>query len=187
MNYDENYKRLDKPGRDKFKRMCEECGLVYHEPENEKLAFDCWFEGQGYNWLVEIKDRGPEAAGYQELVLEKDRYERLAACVNKTGAAGAFYVNWIGDTAYIFDLRDPRTTTRPGTMYMNAATAVSRCNKVNKEVYMLDKSWAVVYKLENTLEKPIQQNDNSSDNDSGAGAAVPQTVSPSVDSSVALF
>ena len=179
MNYDENYKRLDRPGRDKFKRMCEECGLVYHEPDNDRLAFDCWFEGQGYNWLVEIKDRGPEAAGYRELVLEKDRYERLANWVNKTSCAGAFYVNWIGDTAYIFDLRDPRTTTRPGTMLMNAATAVSRCNKISKEVYMLDKSWAVVY----TLEKHIQQNDNSSDNDSGAGASVPQTVC----SSVALF
>lgn len=184
MNYDENYKRLDKPGRDKFKRLCEECGLVYHEPENNKLAFDCWFEGMGYNWLVEIKDRGPEAVGYQELVLEKDRYERLANWVNKTGAAGAFYVNWIGDTAYIFDLRDPRTLTRPRTMYMNAVTAVSRCNKINKEVYMLDKSWASkVYKLENTPENTVQQNDYSTVYNPGAGNTVHQTVC----SSVALF
>lgn len=180
MNYDENYKRLDKGGRDKFKRLCTECGLIYHEPDNEKLAFDCWFEGQGYDWLVEIKDRGPEAAGYQELVLEKDRYERLVNWVNRTGAAGAFYVNWIGDTAYIFDLRDPRTLSRLRTMFMNAVTAVSRCRKKYKEVYMLDKRWAFkVYKLE----KPIQQNDYSTVDNPGAGNIASQTVR----SSVALF
>lgn len=179
MDYDSNYKSLDKPGRDKFKMLCEDYGWKYGEPQNDRLAFDCWFEAKGYNWLVEIKDRGPEAAGYQELVLEKDRYERIANWVERTGAAGAFYVNWIGDTAYIFDLREPRTVSRPRTMLMNAATAVSRQRKVNKEVYMLDKEWAIVYELKQNNDK----DDNNTGNAAGSCGPVPQTVC----SSVALF
>ena len=153
MNLDENYKALDKPGRDKFKRMCEYYGWEYGEPQNDKLAFDCWFKAEGYLWLVEIKDRGPEAEKYDDLILEVDRYERIAKWNNKlyeqgVPIGGSLYVNWIGDTAYIFELWEDYVTKNRTSFLMNEVTARSREEKVMKDVFLLPKSKAIVRKLQ---------------------------------------
>ena len=186
VNYDKNFKDLDRPGREKFKAMCQYYGWEYGEPANDRLAYDCWFrDKEGRLYIVEIKDRDPKYEQYRELVLEQDRYERIVNWYQRTGAYGAFYVNFIGEKAYIFDLGEPYITQKPSVMMMNAYTAKSRKQKISKAVYMLDKDRA--YTWQPSEEKSQNINDNSSDNNSRYGNTVPDTICPSFNSSVALF
>lgn len=135
-------KELDKPGRDKFKALCSKLGYIYFEPENEKLAYDCGFEYKGKKYIVELKDRSPMYECYDELILEKDKAERLIKWKHRLEANRAYYVNFFGDNIYIFNI-DEKVLEKPSkTMWMNAVTAESRTNKVKKEVYLLDKKEA---------------------------------------------
>lgn len=138
----DNIKALDKPGREKFKKLCAKMGYSYFEPDNEKLAYDCGFTWKGKKYIVELKDRSPMYECYDELILEKDKAERLIKWKQRLEAHRAYYVNFFGDNVYIFNI-DEKVLEKPSKMmWMNAVTAESRTNKVKKEVYLLDKKEA---------------------------------------------
>lgn len=138
----DNMKELDKPGRDKFKLLCSKMGYDYFEPANDKLAYDCGFIFKGNKYIVELKDRSPKYECYDELILEKDKAERLIKWKARLGANRAYYVNFFGDTIYIFDIDEKVLQMPSKLMWMNAITAESRSIKVEKEVYLLDKRTA---------------------------------------------
>lgn len=138
----DNIKALDKPGREKFKKLCAKMGYNYFEPENEKLAYDCGFIWKGKKYIVELKDRSPMYECYDELILEQDKAERLIKWKQRLEAHRAYYVNFFGDTVYIFNI-DEKVLEKPSKkMWMNAVTAESRTNKIKKDVYLLDKKEA---------------------------------------------
>lgn len=143
----ENIKKLDKPGRDKFIKLCNKSGLEYFEPSNEKLAYDCGFIYHGKKYIVELKDRSPKYEIYDELILEKDKAERLLKWKDKLGAAATYYVNWFGKRAYIFKIDESILDYKVTKKWMNAVTAESRDNKIEKEVYLLPKATAKVFEL----------------------------------------
>lgn len=142
-----NIKTLDKAGRDKFIQLCRKLGLQYGEPENEKLAYDCYIIYKGKKYIIELKDRDPKYEHYDEYILEKDKYERVIKWKERLGAAGAYYCCWFSDTAYLFNLEDPRITENPSKKWMNAVTALSTSNKVEKQIYLINKSIAAKYTL----------------------------------------
>lgn len=143
----DNMKELDKPGRDKFIKLCEKYNYEYFEPANDKLAYDCGFKYNSNIYLVELKDRSPKYECYNELILEKDKYERVIKWKERTGAKAAYYANWFGNKCYIFRLTEEIAKQPVIKKYMNAITAASRDVKVEKEVYMLDKKMAKVYEI----------------------------------------
>ena len=65
----------------------------------------------------------------------------------RLGAAGAYYCNWFGDKAYLFNLEDPRITEHPAKQWMNAITAKSRNEKVEKKIYYINKAIATTYEI----------------------------------------
>lgn len=136
-------KELDLPGREKFKLLCEKLGLEYGEPSNEKLAYDCYIIRNGKKYLVELKDRNPKLEERDEYFLEVYKYDCLRAWKKRLHAAGIYYVSWFGSICYWFDLEDERTNSKPQRLYMNKETFRSRKNKIAKDVYLLDKTWAV--------------------------------------------
>lgn len=142
-----NIKSLDKPGRDKTKKLCEKLGYKWGEPDNEKLAYDCYFIYKGKKYLVEIKDRNPEYDKYDELILEVDKYNRVENWKNRLNANGCYYINWFGDKCYIFNLDDSYITEHKDRKIMNRVTAASRVDKCYKDVYLVDKNKAKIYYL----------------------------------------
>jgi len=140
-------KTLDKPGRDKFKQLCNKLGYIYSEPANEKLAYDAMISYKGKNYVIEIKNRSLDCEKYDTLFLEQDKYYRVQAWKDRLNADGAYYVNWIGDTAYIFNLDDEQTTKTLEKKWMNSVTAKSRTQKIQKNVYIINKDLATVYNL----------------------------------------
>lgn len=145
----QNIKTLDKPGRDKFIQLCNQLHLQYGEPENDKLAYDCYIVYKGKKYIIELKDRDPKYEQYEDYILEQDKYERVMNWKERLGAAGAYYCNWFGDTAYLFNLEDKRIKDKPANKWMNAVTAKSRTEKIEKKIYYINKSIAVKYKLDN--------------------------------------
>ena len=145
----ENIKKLDKPGRDKFIKLCETLNLEYGEPENEKLSYDCFIIYKGKKYLVELKDRDPKYEQYDDLILEQDKYNRIMNWKNKLGAAGAYYCNWFGNNAYLWNLDKKCITAKPAKKWMNKITAASREEKVEKDIFYINKSDAVKYTLSN--------------------------------------
>lgn len=143
----QNIKTLDKPGREKFIQLCKKLGLQYGEPTNEKLAYDCYIIYKGKKYIIELKDRDPKCEHYDDYILEKDKYERVLAWKERLGAAGAYYCNWFGNRAYLFNLEDNRIIEKPSKQWMNAVTAKSRTEKISKDIYLIDKSIAAVYDL----------------------------------------
>lgn len=144
---EQNIKTLDKPGREKFIQLCKKLNLQYGEPENEKLAYDCYIIYKGKKYIIELKDRDPKCEQYDEYILEKDKYERVIAWKERLGAAGAYYCNWFGNTAYLFNLENPTITEKPSKKWMNAVTALSTSNKIEKQIYLINKSIAAKYTL----------------------------------------
>ena len=143
----QNIKTLDKPGREKFIKLCKQLNLQYGEPENEKLAYDCYIIYKGKKYIIELKDRDPKYEQYDEYILEQDKYERVMAWKERLGAAGAYYCNWFGNKAYLFNLEDKRITEHPAKQWMNAITAKSRTEKVEKEIFYINKSIATTYEI----------------------------------------
>ena len=144
-----NIKKLDKPGRDKFIKLCETLNLEYGEPENEKLSYDCFIIYKGKKYLVELKDRDPKYEQYDDLILEQDKYNRIMNWKNKLGAAGAYYCNWFGNNAYLWNLDKKCITAKPAKKWMNKITAASREEKVEKDIFYINKTDAVKYTLSN--------------------------------------
>lgn len=140
-----NIKALDKPGRDKFIQLCNKLNLTYGEPQNEKLAYDCYIIYKGKKYIIELKDRDPKYEQYDEYILEKDKYERVMAWKERLGASGAYYCNFFGNKAYLFNLEDVRITNHPSKQFMNAITAKSRTEKIEKEIYLINKEIATTY------------------------------------------
>lgn len=140
-----NIKALDKPGRDKFIKLCNQLHLTYGEPQNEKLAYDCYIIYKGKKYIIELKDRDPKCEQYDEYILEKDKYERVMAWKERLGASGAYYCNFFGNKAYLFNLEDERITNHPSKQFMNAITAKSRAEKIKKDIYLINKEIATTY------------------------------------------
>lgn len=139
-----NIKKLDKPGRDKTIKLCNDYGWRFEEPIREDLAYDCIIKFDSSMFaVVEIKNRDIKCEKYDTLFLQKDKYENVKKWQRRLGADLALYINWIGDTCYVFDLSkvDESTLTEK---WMNAITAESRTHKVIKQVYELKKSDAKI-------------------------------------------
>jgi len=87
---------------------------------------------------------------HEDHFLQVDKYNRLMSWKERLNVDGVFYVRWFGRRCYWFNLDDPRTTTNPTRRYMNQYTYQSRTNKVEKDIYLLHRSWAAaVYDLDN--------------------------------------
>lgn len=142
VSIDSKIRELDTPGREKMKLLCRQLGWEYSEPDNLRLAFDCFVTINNKKYVVELKNRSPKYEQYDEYILEKDKYDRVMSWRHRLQAAGALYCNFFGDTAYIFNLDNPDITTRPAQAYMNSITAQSRSYKVQKDVYYINKSIA---------------------------------------------
>lgn len=141
----ENIIKLDKPGREKTIQLCEKMGWKFEEPERGDLAYDCIIYINSDIFVVgEIKNRDIKCQKYDTLFLQEDKYNNVLKWKTRLGADLAWYINWIGDECYIFDLSkvDPNTKTQK---WMNKVTAESTKNKELKNIYEINKKDAVIF------------------------------------------
>lgn len=135
----ENIIKLDKPGRDKTIKICDEYGWKFDEPDRSDLAYDCIIKFNSDIFaVVEIKNRSIKYENYDTLFLQQDKYENLLKWRKRLGADKALYFNWVGDNCYVFDIDkvDKNSLTEK---LMNKITADKSSGKILKKVYELNK------------------------------------------------
>jgi len=143
-----NIKKLDKPGRDKFIELCKRLNIKYIEPSREDLCYDCLIEYKGKQYIVELKNRSSKYKNYDTLFLEKGKYERLLNNIKKLNVNGAYYICWIDNDAYIYNIKESFITENLQEKWMNNITADKNTKKISKLVYILKKSDAKILHLD---------------------------------------
>lgn len=139
----ENIINLDKPGRDKTIKLCNDYGWKFEEPERNDLAYDCIIRfNSDLKAVVEIKNRDIKYEKYDTLFLQEDKYHNLLKWKERLDADQALYINWIGDKCYIFDV-DKVDKNSLMEKWMNKITADKSSGKTLKKVYELNKENAI--------------------------------------------
>jgi len=138
-----NIIKLDKPGRDKTMKLCNDYGWKFEEPIRNDLAYDCIIRFSSDLFaVVEIKNRDIKYDKYDTLFLQEDKYNNLLKWKERLGADQALYINWIGDKCYIFDV-DKVDKNSLIEKWMNKITADKSSGKTLKKVYELNKENAI--------------------------------------------
>ena len=88
---DDKINIMEKSGRNKFKRLCENLQIYFVEAENPFEYFDGIVYFKGKKFLIEIKDRD-EKFNYDTILFEKDKYENLKSEIIKNNANN-FFIN----------------------------------------------------------------------------------------------
>lgn len=139
----DNIISLDKPGRDKTIKLCEDYGWKFEEPERADLAYDCIIKfNSDLKAVVEIKNRDSKYQKYDTLFLQEDKYKNLLKWKERLDADQVLYINWIDNKCYIFDINK----VNPNTIkerWMNNITADKSSGKILKRVYELNKKDAI--------------------------------------------
>lgn len=139
----ENIISLDKPGREKTIKLCDDLGWKFEEPERSDLAYDCIIKFDSSMFaVVEIKNRDIKYDKYPTLFLQEDKYNNLLKWKQRLNADQALYINWIDNKCYIFDI-DKVDKNNIKEKWMNKITANPAAGKTLKRVYELNKKDAI--------------------------------------------
>lgn len=142
-----NFIKLDKPGRDKFKTFLTQFNYTF-EDTPPKCGVDIIFkDNKGNKYPVELKNRSTTTDKFSTLYIEDGKYNTLLRWANKPEYKTAFYINFVGPKMYIYSV--PKLEYLISTIgwdikVMNAVTALSN-HKIPKKVCELPKSVAIQY------------------------------------------
>ena len=99
-----NFQENELKGRAKFAALLSKKGITdYHFTEEEFNPVDCYFNYNHQCNIAEIKVRN---RCYPTLFMEKKKLASMINLIKSGEATKGYYVNFIGDKAYIFDLKD---------------------------------------------------------------------------------
>lgn len=133
------YERI---GREKFHRLCVDRNLHYFDNPIITEHYDGIVYHRGKPYVVEIKDRDTQYEVCNTYLFENDKYININKAIKETGAYGAYYVNFFGDTAYVFDATAKEIADTPIEWKWCKEHTAYGDKHVWKEVKMIDKELA---------------------------------------------
>ena len=146
-------------GRAKFKALLLQKGITdYHLTEGEFDAVDCYFNYNHRCYIAEIKVRKHL---YSTLFMEKTKLKKMIEIISKGEAKDGYYVNFIGDKAYLFSIRriycylKSLQTRPPFVSRMLPKTTSGNTEMVWKEITELPLNLAITF---NTNEETMEKN-----------------------------
>lgn len=134
-----NYQIMEQQGRDKFKCLCDKLGRQWEPNPIEMDCYDGTVYYHGKTYLIEIKNRDAECSKYPTNLFECNKHDNLKKSIAETGANGGYYVTFIGDTAWTYDITLPYIDELPVYMRMCNSHTAEKDKKVNKLVRYLPK------------------------------------------------
>ena len=137
-------------GRELTKKLCEENNWGFFNTNNTSYPYDCFIDIGNEHCMGEIKVRDVKFKKKTTLHFEVKKYKKLKAECERKKADKLFYINWLGDECFIFNITDDLISKcERGISFSNKVTAESRDieNKVDKEMYFLPKIFAKRYIL----------------------------------------
>lgn len=147
----------EKKGRDLFKEILNQANITDYEFTQDRFnSADGFYRLHDKQTVFEIKVRDPKYCTCQELIIEDYKYQMLKQIKSETNSDSALYINFIGDTVYIFPLSIVASCP-VCELACNHTTAIKTEKKVKKVRY-LNKNKAVAYKKVNGVWKRIPKN-----------------------------
>lgn len=99
-----NFQKNESIGRAKFEALLIQQSITkYHFTEDEYNPVDCYFNQNHQCNIAEIKVRKQL---YSTLFMEQNKFISMCKLIKSGAASKGYYVNFIGNVAYIFDLHD---------------------------------------------------------------------------------
>lgn len=139
---------LDQPGREKLYSYLYQYNLT-GEDTKQRCGIDVIMTDKNLNrYGIEIKNRSNKANNYPTLFIEMDKYNTLLKHNAKQRFKQSYYVNFVGNKMYIYDLYTlNKEISDKGWVkrWMNEKTAESTTKKVPKWVCELPKESAIQY------------------------------------------
>lgn len=139
-------------GRELTRKLCEQNGWDFYESVGEYTHYDCFIDIGDIHCIGEIKVRNVKFASKPTLHFEVKKYNELQDASDFEATDGILYINWLGNECYVFEITDELIeNTEKGVSLSNKTTARSRLyeDKIEKEMYFLDKRKAKKYTLRN--------------------------------------
>ena len=135
-------------GRELTKKLCKQNGWKFTEGDDINLPYDCFIGINGERCMGEIKVRNVKFIRKPTLHFEVKKYNMLMEENEREEADKVFYINWLGDTCFIFNITDSLIESTPIEQSLsNKVTARSTEDKIYKDMYLLPKWKAKRYKL----------------------------------------
>lgn len=144
----DNFINLDLKGRNKFYSYLNQFNLT-GENTGKRCGIDVIITDKNQcKYGVEIKNRSNKAENYPTLFIEADKYQSLLNHNAKQHFKQSYYVNFVGNKMYIYDLYTlNKEISDKGWVkrWMNEKTAESTTKKIQKWVCELPKETAIKY------------------------------------------
>lgn len=147
----DNFTKTELLGRGLLESFLKEKGIVdFKFTEGKYDKVDC-FINANKRWEVEIKVRADSAESYSTLFLEATKLKAMIELIKNQEAEEGLYVNFIGNKAYIFNLRRICQALQKKQVYIssrfcNRTTAVAS-DKTDKRMIELPKKLAEEYEF----------------------------------------
>lgn len=147
----DSFTKTELLGRGLFESFLKEKGFTdYKFTEGKFDKVDC-FINANKRWEVEIKVRADSAESYSTLFLEATKLKAMIELIKNQEAEEGLYVNFIGNKAYIFNLRRICQALQKKQVYIssrfcNRTTAVAS-DKTDKRMIELPKKLAEEYEF----------------------------------------
>lgn len=135
---------MEKSGRDKFRKLCQNLNLEFIEATNQYEHYDGIIFFKGKKYLIEIKDRSNKF-NYDTILFEDEKYQNIKAAIEETNADGAYYVSIWDNTLYLYYI-PIEMNLKPFKIMGNKCTAIND-EKREKIVYFIPKSETKIYTI----------------------------------------
>lgn len=108
---------------------------------------------EGVYSTVEIKNRDIKYESYPTYMFEKSKYDFMMKCLDTGKFQNGLYVNFFGDTAYVFTLKDINYLVENNLIKLDTKwcpnTTVNTKFYKDKSCYLLPKEYAYQFKKDN--------------------------------------
>lgn len=146
-----NFQKGENKGRKLFKNFTDQAKNVSNVifESDEYSPIDCTYIINDMLVVGEIKVRDEYCENYDTLIFEKKKYDAMRNKVNELKAAGAVYINYIGDNIlYLFNIDRINNRTCKLESKGCKRTTAEYSGYTKKDVYLVPKSLGIRYEFD---------------------------------------
>lgn len=144
-----NFQKSEEEGRSLLKSLLDQAGATDQQPTQDKFdPVDYYFTYKDKKVVAEVKVRNEKYLNCETHIIEDKKLKSLLQAKEDNNCDCAYYINFIGDTAFWYTTSTIQRTGKADNMLCNKTTATPS-NKISKEIIYIPTSEAQVYVFKN--------------------------------------
>ena len=148
MNTQNNFQKTEEIGRTLFRDFANQAKNVtdLKFEEDQYSPTDCTYKVNDKLVIGEIKVRDEYCKNFDDLILEKKKYDSIKDKMNELNAKAGVYINYIGDNIlYMFNIDNINDNTCKRMNKGCKRTTAEYSGYTNKDVYLVPKSLGIKF------------------------------------------